>query len=97
MKDSEVREKARFNELAIDYLTRRIEILEGRMPEVKDCPECKHPVLAITHPYRTISITNVHTGSGYTKVDDPCFQCLTCGTKFTCALKNVCEILKEKR
>jgi len=97
VKDSEVREKARFNELAISYLTTRIEKLEGRMPEVKDCPECKHPVLAITHPYRTISITNVHTGSGCTRVDDLCFQCLTCGSKFKCEQKNVCEILEEKR
>ena len=91
MKDSEVREKA--NELAIDYLTRRIEKLEAKTPEIRDCPKCKHPVLAVRgyggHAWNW-------EDAPYTLAQDY-YQCLTCGVRFSCENKSVCEILKEKR
>ena len=69
------------------------DLIEGT--KIKECPVCKHPVLVIKHPYRTVSTTNVCTGSGFTLVEDPCYQCLTCGVRFTCNKKEVCEILGE--
>lgn len=40
---------------------------------IKDCPKCKHPVLA----------------KGYCEI----YQCLTCGVKFRCTEKCVCEVI----
>ena len=49
---------------------------------IKDCPKCKHPVLAQGLDY----FVGVEI-----KTD---FRCLTCGSKFRCFEKCVCEIVE---
>ena len=82
MKDKEIRE--RIESLEKD-LHDRIKILERTGLTVKDCPKCKHPVLAQAkwaqasgQPPR---IGNLH-------------QCLTCGSKFT--FKEVEQLVVEE-
>ena len=55
---------------------------------LKDCPQCKHPVLA-----RYIDVPPYL--ARFYKIRQSHFQCLTCGAKFTCTEKQVCELIKE--
>ena len=58
---------------------------------IKDCPMCKHPVLALYHK------PNVAGHLAHPEVYDEgnYFQCLTCGSKFRCVEKKVCELIKK--
>ena len=70
---------------------------------IKDCPKCKHEVLAkkiIRDTEGTIfcftsSISLDSTTQG--KPPPEKFQCLTCGSKFTCSEKCVCELIGGKQ
>ena len=56
---------------------------------IKDCPNCKHPALAKWDNSDLLSKDGECIfASGYN-------QCLSCGTKFTCSAKGVCEIIKD--
>ncbi len=58
---------------------------------IKDCPKCNHPVLAIHHKQNLMGHwlhPEIHDAGDY-------YQCLTCGSKFTCTNKRVCELVKE--
>ena len=49
--------------------------------EVKVCPKCKHPVLAFI---------------SWGIPQDPLeYQCLTCGSKFTCSNECICKLVEE--
>ena len=50
---------------------------------IKDCPKCKHPVLAQRFTNYTRVEPNVNVEWEYYH------QCLTCGSAFTCSLKNL--------
>ena len=52
---------------------------------IKDCPACKHPVLALNHKGTS--------GTEVISVSWDYYQCLTCGSKFTCSEK--CELIDE--
>ena len=55
---------------------------------IKDCPKCEHSVLAQAVGRYTIYSVGY---PGY-----PClYQCLTCGSKFTCSNECVCKIVEE--
>lgn len=51
--------------------------------ERKECPKCKHLILAM----RSWRITQ----SCFQRR----FQCLICGSEFTCSKKDVCELIEE--
>jgi len=51
---------------------------------IKDCPKCKQRRM-VERYYAPPGL-----GAG------GCYQCLTCGTRFTCSEKQVCEIIKEE-
>ena len=91
MKDSEARKSSRDNLLAIGYLNKRIEELEENKLEIKDCPKCKHPAPAWWTLYSKEGCI------GMSPSIFSCYQCLTCGTKFKCTQKNVCELIEEKK
>ena len=67
---------------------------------IKDCPKCKHPVLAKKIPdpsYNTIThITTIATlyDSWYSHPTNDTYQCFTCGKEFTCSTKEVCEVIE---
>ena len=67
-------------ELALGYLQKRCDEL-GNL-SIKDCPKCKHTALAQYKHEQTLTIGGLFY-----------YQCLTCGTKFTCSNKCVCEII----
>jgi len=50
---------------------------------VKDCPVCKHPVLAEHHTYRGVEIRPSY------------YQCFTCGVKFTVINQEMTEVLEQ--
>lgn len=60
----------------------RAESLLGELRDIsiKDCPVCKHPVMAKLTEDRNVWY----------------YRCLACGSKFTCSEKCVCELLKEE-
>ena len=53
---------------------------------IRDCPECNHPVLATR--YGTLG------GLEMFGFDYP-YQCLSCGTKFTCSKECVSKLVEE--
>ena len=82
MKDKVARRDIR--QLEID-LHNRIKVLERTGLTVKNCPKCGHLVLAqaiwAQHPLAP-RYGELH-------------QCLTCGVKFSCEHKSVCEVVTE--
>ncbi len=52
---------------------------------IKDCPKCKHEVLAKEHKKVSLSGACLYTEF---------YQCLTCGSQFNCSEKQVCELIK---
>ena len=104
MKDKEGRER-------VERILRTLEKVDGEQQaeiinlqrsimdgvSVKDCPKCKHPVMAIesTYPehteYNSSGLPSVFTATAMYS----CFQCLTCGIKFTCSREDVCKIVEE--
>ena len=103
MKDKEARIHIDDLNEYTEILARRIGDLESAGICIKDCPKCQHPVLAQKIPdtsYNTITYIapdSVISGSWYNHKPEHTFQCLACGTKFTCSEKCVCEIIKEER
>jgi len=72
----------------VELLRRKVANLEFPSAlSVKDCPKCKHPVLAVFHP-EEIETTYYASLSGW-------WRCLTCGVKFVCSNKQVCEVVKD--
>ena len=81
-------------ELALGYLQKRCDELEAQVDRleerfenisIKDCPKCKNT--------RLVQRCGIIGGkSPYTPSAQP-YQCLVCGTKFTCSTKEVCEII----
>ena len=60
---------------------------------IKDCPSCKHPVMVQRKlGVYTISGTNPDFEQGGWDSKE-IYQCLTCGSKFTCEPKLVCELI----
>ncbi len=51
---------------------------------IKDCPKCKHPVMA--------SNCEVMVDDGSYHYDRH-YQCLTCGSEFTCSSECVCKLV----
>ncbi len=86
MKDKEARELIT---MTIDMITQlrvnaeRDRELILKEVSIKDCPECKYPVLA-----QKISDGCSYSNAGY---HPSVLQCLSCGTKFTCREK--CEVI----
>ena len=96
MKDREVKlltKEDSMNLGSVGYsVVGRISQLEKMIAEfdqdisIKDCPKCKHPVLAQQNVIcKTLSGNYIKYGH----------QCLTCGSKFTCSEQQVCELIKE--
>ena len=56
---------------------------------IKDCPKCKHEVLAKGIP------PLFDGGLIPAMLTTSCFKCLTCGSKFICSEKQVCELLDK--
>ena len=101
MKDKELREKVWevvFDAENLKLRVSRIEggdeykVLEEKLSvlysivgtlDINDCPKCEHPVLA-----KGIFITGIQP-----IFDGRGFQCLTCGSRFTCTEKCVCELV----
>lgn len=67
-------------ELSRTILSNRLDALS-----LKDCPKCKHPVLAQkkTEIVKDMGVYN------YKEVH----QCLTCGSQFTCSNECVCKLV----
>ena len=61
---------------------------------IKDCPKCKHPVMSQWNDSHYCDLTPQDVVIGTMKWTPAHFQCLTCGTKFTCSEKCVCEEIK---
>lgn len=82
MKDTEARNMIR----RIAAAEFRGRTLLGRLENlsVKNCPKCKHPVLAR------------HNSEGAEYVA-PNYQCLTCGSKFICSNECVCKLIEEEK
>lgn len=62
---------------------------------IKDCPKCKHPVLAVVTPQRINEVTPQDVLDGIRGWTPAHHQCLTCGSKFTCSEKCACELIEE--
>ncbi len=99
MKDKEAREYIRDLDSDVKMLSRTINelnLLSGL--SVKDCPKCKHPVLA-QHKDWSKDNSTYRAGSGCSVTVDidvtigSYYQCLTCGSKFTCSEKCVYELV----
>jgi len=60
--------------------------------EVKECPKCNHPVLAKVIYFPIASTACI--GDTIFAPLGATHQCLTCGVKFTCNNKEVCEIIE---
>lgn len=70
-------------------------IKELRGITIKDCPKCKHRVLALNldEVYsNNTCVLSFNIGSGDTR---RIFQCLTCGSKFTCSNECVYKLLED--
>ena len=96
MKDKELRQTVQGLFKGIGYLLTFQCVPEENNLLVKDCPKCKHPVVAL----RTTETTPYHIKGeparrGMITLD--CYQCLSCGVKFTCSNKCVCEVIKEEK
>jgi len=88
MKDKKAREEIEelLHQMECHIKSHRRNLLLGL--SIKDCPKCKHLVLAKEW---------VDLWSGNTAVSYPThFQCLTCGVKFTCSNECVCKIIEPK-
>lgn len=85
--------------LDVASLRKRLADLEVELERVsiKDCPKCGHPVLVQKRDgakiensgYQWHGVTVYNYKPSY-------FQCLTCGSKFTCSDRCVCELVEEK-
>lgn len=89
MKDEEVRERIS----RVEGRMRRLEqIVSPSFPKdisIKECPKCKHPVLARV-------IASFTEEAAFYPGGKKQYQCLTCGSKFTCSEKCVCELVEGK-
>ncbi len=90
MKDKEARKDINELHLAFGYFTQRFDGHPLKDLSIKDCPKCQHSVLA-----KEIAFNHYPMGDGKTlNLPIPLhYQCLTCGTKFTCSTKEVCEVI----
>ena len=53
---------------------------------IKECPKCQHDVM--------VKSWEEHVGGSIpAALFRMVFQCLTCGSKFTCSTKEVCELI----
>ncbi len=69
----------------IGGLRRRIDRLECSELFVKDCPVCKHSVMVRAN----------WADTEHSRWDEPDnYTCLTCGVKFICTNKCVCEVVE---
>lgn len=100
MKDNEARKminKLRKELYAnLNAINERITIEFKGLPDIsiKDCPKCKHPVLAQEwKPESTMNLTFYCTTTSSISSPPPTYQCLTCGSKFTCEDKCVYELM----
>ena len=102
MKDKEIRKRIDNLEKVVDEKPLRdlLDRGEGVIHNlwgvvIKDCPKCKHPALA----QKKEKAPFVFVPSNIWKVYDyplpETYQCLTCGSEFTCTNKHVCELVKE--
>lgn len=85
MNDKEIRKFKLDTEMALGYITQRLDNSPLKDLSVKGCPKCNHPVVAQTH---SRYVSNIICWTDY-------YQCLTCGSKFTCSEKCVCELIKD--
>ena len=90
MKDKEARKDLVMLRNILVALKKRVQESELDV-EIKDCPKCKHPVMAQYH--KLYSVVNLCHPKGYNTLDY--FQCLTCGSKFTCSNECVCKLLDK--
>jgi len=86
MKDKELRERLDYQAEDIRINRAMIFKLENRLPSerisIKECPKCEHDVLAV---YKIVI--------GVVGMGQYGYQCLTCGSKFTCSEKCICELI----
>jgi len=98
MKDKKAREVNEEIAKAVDYLRGRICDVEtfARSVSIEDCPKCKHPVLAVEKEGEIIEGSRSCFYGGISYDRKPNYhQCLTCGVKFVCSNKQVCEVVKD--
>lgn len=79
MKDKDARYWIKGLQLELEELRERVEELKSPF-EIKDCPKCKHPVMAQYRQPNHIAHFNhpdIYDAGDY-------YQCLTCGSRFTC-------------
>ena len=92
MKDKLARERA---ELALQEI--RDHRHKALNVSIKDCPKCKHPALAQFVNRKIHELTPQDVVDGNMRWTQAHYQCLTCGSKFTCSEKCVCELLDEDK
>lgn len=81
MKDKVARRDIEELKLADGYLGKRFHKLDEI--DIKDCPECKHRVMALRGAHA------IREGSSYWT-----YQCLAHGCKFTCKNEFVCRVVE---
>jgi len=108
MKDKKARERAEnANRRITDHL---LEEKRNQGISIKDCPKCKHPVMALNVKGESlVAAADLNRGLAEYRIGDNIvtleefrkaenthtYQCLTCGVKFTCSSKQVCEIIPD--
>ncbi len=88
--------KARWD---IENLCTKIREIDGELERslihclsIKDCPKCEHKVLAQSYVEIIYGKKSKQESYFY---DETRYQCLTCGSKFTCSEKCVCELIED--
>ncbi len=93
MKDKEAREQIHSLRRGIDEIVGVLNRFTNLNISIKDCPKCKHPVLA----------QQLADGNQYLALyvighnNAPTFQCLSCGSAFTCRDECVCKVIEDDR
>jgi len=73
-------------------ISSRLNFLEERIVSgisIKDCPRCKHPVMAKEEIYPDDDWRDKNLQSWW--------RCLTCGCRFTCSNECVCREVRDEK